>query len=89
MKYLLFYEPAENVLEKAAAHFPAHSARLDEFRQRRDRELEHSGVGRGALSPKELARPAAQGTDHPGHSTCRSALSSRSVAAGFLIVART
>jgi uncharacterized protein len=31
VKYLLFYEPEDDVLEKAPAHFPAHSARLDGF----------------------------------------------------------
>jgi uncharacterized protein len=31
VKYLLFYEPVDDVLAKAPAHFPAHSARLDEF----------------------------------------------------------
>lgn len=34
MKYLLFYEPVEDVLAKAPAHFPAHSARLDAFHAR-------------------------------------------------------
>jgi uncharacterized protein YciI len=34
MKYLLFYEPVEDVLAKAPPHFPAHSARLDEFHAR-------------------------------------------------------
>lgn len=34
MKYLLFYEPVEDVLSKAPAHFPAHSARLDDFHAR-------------------------------------------------------
>jgi uncharacterized protein YciI len=31
LKYVLFYESADDVLSKAPAHFPAHSARLDEF----------------------------------------------------------
>lgn len=31
MKYVLFYESADDVASKAPAHFPAHSARLDEF----------------------------------------------------------
>lgn len=31
MLSVLFYEPAADVLSKAPAHFPAHSARLDEF----------------------------------------------------------
>ena len=31
MKYVLFYESADDVLSKAPAHFPAHSARLDQF----------------------------------------------------------
>ena len=34
MKYLLFYNPADDVLAKAPPHFPAHSSRLDEFHQR-------------------------------------------------------
>lgn len=34
MKYVLFYEPADDVLSKAPAHFPAHSERLDEFHAR-------------------------------------------------------
>jgi uncharacterized protein YciI len=32
MKYLLFYEAADDVMSKAPAHFPAHEARLAEFR---------------------------------------------------------
>jgi len=36
MKYVLFYASADNVAEKAPAHFPAHSARIDEFRKRGD-----------------------------------------------------
>ncbi len=31
MLSVLFYEPAEDVMSKAPAHFPAHSARLDQF----------------------------------------------------------
>jgi uncharacterized protein len=31
VKYVLFYESADDVLSKAPAYFPAHSARLDEF----------------------------------------------------------
>jgi len=31
VKYVLFYELADDVASKAPAHFPAHSARLDEF----------------------------------------------------------
>lgn len=31
MKYVLFYESADDVASKAPAHFPAHSARLAEF----------------------------------------------------------
>ena len=34
MKYVLFYESAEDVLSKAPVHFAAHSARLDEFHAR-------------------------------------------------------
>jgi uncharacterized protein len=34
MKYLLFYEPVDDVLAKAPEHFPAHSARLDDFHAR-------------------------------------------------------
>ncbi len=33
-KYVVFYESAENVLEKAPAHLPAHSDRADEFHAR-------------------------------------------------------
>jgi len=33
-KYVVFYESADNVLEKAPAHFPAHSERVDEFHAR-------------------------------------------------------
>jgi uncharacterized protein len=31
VKYVLFYESADDVASKAPAHFPAHSARLEEF----------------------------------------------------------
>ena len=31
MKYVVFYEPAEDVAAKAPLHFPAHKARLDDF----------------------------------------------------------
>lgn len=31
MKYVLFYESADDVASKAPQHFPAHRARLDEF----------------------------------------------------------
>ena len=34
MKYVLFYESADDVMSKAPEHFPAHSARLDEFQAR-------------------------------------------------------
>lgn len=34
MKYVLFYESAEDVLSKAPVHYEAHCARLDEFHQR-------------------------------------------------------
>ncbi len=30
-KFVLLYESADDVMEKAPAHYPAHSARLDEF----------------------------------------------------------
>ena len=33
-KYVLFYEPADGVVSKAAEHFPAHSARCDSFYER-------------------------------------------------------
>ncbi|MDQ3865602.1 MAG: YciI family protein [Actinomycetota bacterium] len=33
-KQVVFYESADNVLEKAPAHFPAHSERVDEFHAR-------------------------------------------------------
>jgi uncharacterized protein YciI len=36
MKYVLFYESADDVMSKAPEHFPAHSARLDEFHGRGD-----------------------------------------------------
>ena len=36
MKYVLFYESADDVLSKAPPHFPAHRARLDEFHARGD-----------------------------------------------------
>ena len=36
MKYVLFYECADDVLTKAPAHFPAHKARLEEFHARGD-----------------------------------------------------
>jgi uncharacterized protein len=34
LKYVLFYESAPNVITRAPNHFPAHRARLDEFRRR-------------------------------------------------------
>jgi uncharacterized protein YciI len=34
MKYVLFYESADDVLEKAPAHWEAHSARGNEFHDR-------------------------------------------------------
>ncbi len=34
MKYVLFYEPSDDVREKAPVHFSAHRARLDEFHRR-------------------------------------------------------
>ncbi|NIH79647.1 YciI family protein [Amycolatopsis viridis] len=36
MKYLLFYEPADNVVERGAPHMAGHSARLREFHARGD-----------------------------------------------------
>jgi uncharacterized protein len=34
MKYVLFYEPADDVVARAAPHFAEHSARLDDFHAR-------------------------------------------------------
>jgi uncharacterized protein YciI len=34
MKYVLFYESGDDVAARAPAHFPAHSARGDEFHRR-------------------------------------------------------
>jgi uncharacterized protein len=36
MKFVLFYESADDVLTKAPPHFPAHSERLDDFHVRGD-----------------------------------------------------
>ena len=36
MRYVLFYESADDVLEKAPLHYAAHSARVDEFARRGD-----------------------------------------------------
>jgi uncharacterized protein YciI len=36
MKYVMFYESADDVMSKAPAHFPAHKERLDEFHARGD-----------------------------------------------------
>jgi uncharacterized protein len=36
MLYVLFYQPAEGLMDRAAELFPAHSARLDEFHSRGD-----------------------------------------------------
>jgi len=36
MKYVLFYESADNVRAKAPPHFPAHKARYEEFHARGD-----------------------------------------------------
>ena len=36
MKYVLFYESADDVVKKAPAHFPAHLARLEAFHARGD-----------------------------------------------------
>jgi uncharacterized protein len=35
-KCVVFYEPADDVMTKAPPHFPAHQARLEEFRARGD-----------------------------------------------------
>jgi hypothetical protein len=34
MKYVMFYESADDVAAKAPAHFPAHRLRLDDFHAR-------------------------------------------------------
>ena len=36
MKYVLLYEPADDVLTRAPEHFPAHSERIGEFHARGD-----------------------------------------------------
>jgi uncharacterized protein YciI len=36
MKYVLFYESADDVRAKAPPHFPAHKARFEEFHARGD-----------------------------------------------------
>ena len=36
MKYVLFYEPADDVMTRAPEHFPAHSRRIEEFHARGD-----------------------------------------------------
>jgi uncharacterized protein YciI len=36
VKYVLLYESADDVLSKAPIHFPAHSARIQEFHARGD-----------------------------------------------------
>ena len=36
MRYVVLYTSAPNVMEKAPAHYPAHSARVDEFHARGD-----------------------------------------------------
>jgi uncharacterized protein YciI len=36
MKYVLFYESADNVAANAPPHFPAHKQRLDAFQARGD-----------------------------------------------------
>ncbi|MFI5960275.1 YciI family protein [Cryptosporangium sp. NPDC051539] len=36
MKYVVFYESADNVAERAPAHLPAHRARLEEYHGRGD-----------------------------------------------------
>jgi uncharacterized protein len=34
MKYVVLYEPADDVLTTAPVHYPAHKSRLDEFHRR-------------------------------------------------------
>jgi uncharacterized protein YciI len=34
VRYVLLYDSADDVLEKAPAHYPAHAARCEEFRAR-------------------------------------------------------
>ena len=34
MRYVLFYTPADDVMSKAPAHFPAHSERIEQFAER-------------------------------------------------------
>ena len=36
MKYVVFYESADDVASKAPAHFPAHRVRIDDFHRRGD-----------------------------------------------------
>jgi uncharacterized protein len=36
VKYVVFYEPADDVMARAPEHFPAHSKRIDEFHARGD-----------------------------------------------------
>jgi uncharacterized protein YciI len=36
VKYVVFYEPAEDVMSRAPEHFPAHSERIGEFHARGD-----------------------------------------------------
>ena len=36
MKYVVFYQSADDVVSKAPPHFPAHKQRLDEFHGRGD-----------------------------------------------------
>jgi len=36
VKYVLFYTPAEDVMEKAPLHFPAHQSRIGQFHDRGD-----------------------------------------------------
>jgi uncharacterized protein YciI len=33
-KWVLFYEPADDIVARSQSHFPAHSARLEEFHRR-------------------------------------------------------
>ena len=34
MKYVVLYQPADDVMSRAPEHFPAHRARIDEFHGR-------------------------------------------------------
>jgi uncharacterized protein len=51
VRYVVLYESSEDVASKAPAHFPAHRARIDEFRDRGE-----------ILSIGTFADPQAQGS---------------------------